>query len=79
MSGSVVDNTVSSGNSSVAIPTDISGQILDLDEDDDLEVFSKVIYNQLVSTEIDRRLFDLFDSEPELISLINGVEISTSH
>uniref|UniRef100_A0A673MLU6 Sorting nexin-7-like n=1 Tax=Sinocyclocheilus rhinocerous TaxID=307959 RepID=A0A673MLU6_9TELE len=59
MSGSVVDNTVSSGNSSVAIPTDISGQILDLDEDDDLEVFSKVIYNQLVSTEIDRRLFPL--------------------
>lgn len=45
MSGSVVDNTVSSGNSSVAIPTDISGQILDLDEDDDLEVFSKVIIN----------------------------------
>ncbi|XP_059391077.1 sorting nexin-7-like isoform X1 [Carassius carassius] len=41
MSRSVVDNTVSSGNSSVAIPTDISGQILDLDEDDDLEVFSK--------------------------------------
>ncbi|XP_051537831.1 sorting nexin-7 isoform X2 [Myxocyprinus asiaticus] len=41
MSGSVIDNTVSSGNSSVAIPTDISGQILDLDEDDDLEVFSK--------------------------------------
>uniref|UniRef100_A0A672SGG0 Sorting nexin-7-like n=1 Tax=Sinocyclocheilus grahami TaxID=75366 RepID=A0A672SGG0_SINGR len=41
MSGSVVDNTVSSGNSSAAIPTDISGQILDLDEDDDLEVFSK--------------------------------------
>ncbi|XP_052399094.1 sorting nexin-7 isoform X1 [Carassius gibelio] len=41
MSGSVVDHTVSSGNSSVAIPTDISGQILDLDEDDDLEVFSK--------------------------------------
>uniref|UniRef100_A0A9J7ZYC7 Sorting nexin 7 n=1 Tax=Cyprinus carpio carpio TaxID=630221 RepID=A0A9J7ZYC7_CYPCA len=41
MSASVVDNTVSSGNSSVAIPTDISGQILDLDEDDDLEVFSK--------------------------------------
>ncbi|XP_016327641.1 sorting nexin-7-like isoform X2 [Sinocyclocheilus anshuiensis] len=41
MSGSVVDNTVSSGNSSVAIPTDISGQILDIDEDDDLEVFSK--------------------------------------
>lgn len=58
MSASVVDNTVSSGNSSVAIPTDISGQILDLDEDDDLEVFSKVIYNQLVSTEIHRRLFD---------------------
>ncbi|XP_050954634.1 sorting nexin-7 isoform X2 [Labeo rohita] len=41
MSGSVVDNTVSSGNSSAAIPTDISGPILDLDEDDDLEVFSK--------------------------------------
>ncbi|XP_016301471.1 sorting nexin-7-like isoform X2 [Sinocyclocheilus anshuiensis] len=41
MSGSVVDNTVSSGNSSAAIPTDVSGQILDLDEDDDLEVFSK--------------------------------------
>uniref|UniRef100_A0A8C2BUN7 Sorting nexin 7 n=1 Tax=Cyprinus carpio TaxID=7962 RepID=A0A8C2BUN7_CYPCA len=41
MSASVVDNTVSSGNSSVAIPTDISGHILDLDEDDDLEVFSK--------------------------------------
>ncbi|XP_052452189.1 sorting nexin-7 isoform X1 [Carassius gibelio] len=41
MSGSVVDNTVSPGSSSVAIPTDISGQILDLDEDDDLEVFSK--------------------------------------
>uniref|UniRef100_A0A8C1S0B8 Sorting nexin 7 n=1 Tax=Cyprinus carpio TaxID=7962 RepID=A0A8C1S0B8_CYPCA len=41
MSASVVDNTVSSGNSSVAIPTDISGQILDLDEDDELEVFSK--------------------------------------
>ncbi|XP_073686913.1 sorting nexin-7 isoform X1 [Garra rufa] len=42
MSGSVVDNhTVSSGNSSVAVPTDISGPILDLDEDDDLEVFSK--------------------------------------
>ncbi len=60
MSGSVVENTVSSGNASVAIPTDICGQILDLDEDDDLEVFSKVklIYNQLVSTEIDRRLFD---------------------
>lgn len=60
MSGSVVDNTVSSGNSSAAIPTDISGPILDLDEDDDLEVFSKVIYNQLVSTELDRRLFDRF-------------------
>lgn len=58
MSGSVVDNTVSSGNASVAISTDISGQILDLDEDDDLEVFSKVINNQLVSTEIDRKLFD---------------------
>lgn len=42
MSDSVVDNTVPSGNSSVAIPTDISGKILDLDEDDDLEVFSKV-------------------------------------
>lgn len=57
MSGPVVDNAVPSGNSSVAIPTDISGQILDLDEDDDLEVFSKVIYNQLVLTEIiDRRL-----------------------
>jgi len=50
MSDPVVDNAVLSGNSSVAIPTDISGQILDLDEDDDLEVFSKVklIYNQLV-------------------------------
>lgn len=48
MSGPVVDNAVPTGNSSVAIPTDISGQILDLDEDDDLEVFSKVIYNQLV-------------------------------
>lgn len=60
MSASVVDNTVSSGNSSVAIPTDISGHILDLDEDDDLEVFSKVIYSQLISTEIDRRLFDRF-------------------
>ncbi|XP_016373604.1 sorting nexin-7-like [Sinocyclocheilus rhinocerous] len=46
MSGSVVDNTVSSGNSSVAIPTDISGQILDLDEDDDLEVFSKIVSHQ---------------------------------
>ncbi|KAG1951820.1 sorting nexin-7 isoform X2 [Pimephales promelas] len=41
MSDPVVDNAVLSGNSSVAIPTDISGQILDLDEDDDLEVFSK--------------------------------------
>ncbi|XP_051737540.1 sorting nexin-7 isoform X2 [Ctenopharyngodon idella] len=41
MSGPVVDNAVPTGNSSVAIPTDISGQILDLDEDDDLEVFSK--------------------------------------
>ncbi|XP_056105196.1 sorting nexin-7 isoform X2 [Rhinichthys klamathensis goyatoka] len=41
MSDPVVDNAVTSGNSSVAIPTDISGQILDLDEDDDLEVFSK--------------------------------------
>ncbi|XDV47748.1 hypothetical protein PO909_017309 [Leuciscus waleckii] len=41
MSDPVVDNAVPSGNSSVAIPTDISGQILDLDEDDDLEVFSK--------------------------------------
>ncbi|XP_026115165.1 sorting nexin-7-like isoform X2 [Carassius auratus] len=41
MSESIVDNIVPSGNSSVAIPTDISGQILDLDEDDDLEVFSK--------------------------------------
>ncbi|XP_051543236.1 sorting nexin-7-like isoform X3 [Myxocyprinus asiaticus] len=41
MSGSVVDNAVSSSNTSVAIPRDISGQILDLDEDDDLEVFSK--------------------------------------
>ncbi|XP_051969522.1 sorting nexin-7 isoform X1 [Xyrauchen texanus] len=41
MSGSVIDNTMSSGNSSVAIPADISGHISDLDEDDDLEVFSK--------------------------------------
>ncbi|XP_067291285.1 sorting nexin-7 isoform X1 [Pseudorasbora parva] len=41
MSGPVVDNAAPSGISSVAIPTDISGQILDLDEDDDLEVFSK--------------------------------------
>ncbi|XP_077101183.1 sorting nexin-7 isoform X2 [Siphateles boraxobius] len=41
MSDPVVDNAVPSGNSLVAIPTDISGQILDLDEDDDLEVFSK--------------------------------------
>ncbi|XP_051971157.1 sorting nexin-7-like isoform X2 [Xyrauchen texanus] len=41
MSGSVVDNAVSSSNTSVAIPRDTSGQILNLDEDDDLEVFSK--------------------------------------
>lgn len=48
MSGPDVDNTVPSGNASVAIPADISGQMLDLDEDDDLEVFSKVIKHQLV-------------------------------
>lgn len=41
MSVPAVDNTVSSGNASVAIPADMSGQMLDLDEDDDLEVFSK--------------------------------------
>lgn len=40
MSGTVVDNN---NASSVSNPTDIAGHMLDLDEDDDLEVFSKVI------------------------------------
>lgn len=40
MSGTVVDNNASS----LSIPTDIAGHMLDLDEDDDLEVFSKVIH-----------------------------------
>ncbi|XP_057178406.1 sorting nexin-7 [Triplophysa rosa] len=37
MSGTIVDNNASS----LSIPTDIAGHMLDLDDDDDLEVFSK--------------------------------------
>ncbi|XP_030624758.1 sorting nexin-7 [Chanos chanos] len=41
MSGTISDTTVSSSTPAQAIPADVSGQMLDLDEDDDLEVFSK--------------------------------------
>lgn len=40
MSGTIVDSNATS----VSIPTDITQHMLDLDEDDDLEVFSKVIH-----------------------------------
>lgn len=41
MSGTIIDNTA------VSKPTNITGHMLDLDEeDDDLEVFSKVIHPQ---------------------------------
>lgn len=43
MSGTIGEAAVVSHTQT--IPADISGQMLDLDEDDDLEVFSKVKIN----------------------------------
>lgn len=41
MSGNVADSAISSTSPPQPIPADLSGQMLELDEDDDLEVFSK--------------------------------------
>ncbi|XP_041923551.1 sorting nexin-7 isoform X2 [Alosa sapidissima] len=41
MSGNVADSAVSPTTPAQTIPADLSGQMLELDEDDDLEVFSK--------------------------------------
>ncbi|XP_062376656.1 sorting nexin-7 isoform X1 [Sardina pilchardus] len=41
MSGNVADSAVSPTSPAQTIPADLSGQMLELDEDDDLEVFSK--------------------------------------
>lgn len=44
MSGNVADSAISPTSPTQTIPADLSGQMLELDEDDDLEVFSKVIF-----------------------------------
>lgn len=41
MSGNVADSAISPTSPAQTIPADLSGQMLELDEDDDLEVFSK--------------------------------------
>ncbi|XP_012670567.2 sorting nexin-7 isoform X2 [Clupea harengus] len=41
MSGNVADSAISPTSPTQTIPADLSGQMLELDEDDDLEVFSK--------------------------------------
>lgn len=44
MSGNVADSAISPTSPAQTIPADLSGQMLELDEDDDLEVFSKVYF-----------------------------------